>query len=56
MNRRENRALVQRYHGLNPVPLEDLQQESDDSATPGEGVSAACVSPAEIEKDASAGW
>ena len=39
-----------------PKPLGDLQQESDDSATPGEGVSAACVSLAEIEKDASASW
>ena len=39
-----------------PAPLVDLQQESDDSATPGDGVSAACVSPAEIEKDASASW
>ena len=42
--------------GREPAPLENLQQESDDSATPGDGVSAACVSPAEIEKDASAGW
>ena len=39
-----------------PMPLEELQQEADASATPGDGVSAACVSPAEIEKDASAGW
>ena len=39
-----------------PMPLGDLQQESDDSATHGDGVCAACESPAEIEKDASAGW
>ena len=42
--------------GTELVPLEYLQQEAVASATPGDGVSAACESPAEIEKDASAGW
>ena len=34
--------------GTEPVPLEDLQQETNVSTAPGEGASAACVSPAEI--------
>jgi hypothetical protein len=34
--------------GTEPVPLEDLQQETNVSTAPGEGASAACVSLAEI--------
>ena len=37
-----------RLSRFEPVPLEDLQQETDVSTAPGEGASAACVSPAEI--------
>jgi hypothetical protein len=40
--------VLDRSTGTEPVPLEDLQQETKVSTAPGEGASAACVSPAEI--------
>ena len=48
--------VLDRSTSTEPVPLKDLQQETNVSAAPGEGASAACVSPAEIVRYASASW